>query len=187
MSEWVAFLRAINVAGHATVGMDRLREAFERAGCRRVRTVIQSGNVIFEAQDASATALFKRIQLKARDLLGTEAVIVIRRADDIRRLVRSNPFRDRPEQADEKRYVCFLSDGPITHPGLPLVSEKEALEVIGAAPLEAFVVSRRKQGKPLYGFPNSFVEQQFGVQATTRNWSTVRRISDLLSGESGQG
>ena len=48
MSHYVAFMRAINVAGHASVRMSDVRDAFAAAGCRKVRTYIQSGNVIFE-------------------------------------------------------------------------------------------------------------------------------------------
>lgn len=54
MTKYIAFLRAINVAGHATVKMTDLNRAFVSAGGKNVRTVIQSGNVLFEAADASA-------------------------------------------------------------------------------------------------------------------------------------
>jgi len=38
-------------------------------------------------------------------------------------------------------------------------------------------VSRPKR-RGFFGFPNSFIEDQFGVSATTRNWSTVIKIVD---------
>jgi uncharacterized protein (DUF1697 family) len=46
----VAFLRAVNVAGHARIEMLRLRDVFIRAACANAQTYIQSGNVIFETQ-----------------------------------------------------------------------------------------------------------------------------------------
>ena len=49
MNVYVAFIRAINVAGHARIRMATVREAFTAAGCRKVRSYIQSGNVIFES------------------------------------------------------------------------------------------------------------------------------------------
>jgi hypothetical protein len=45
--------------------------------------------------------------------------------------------------------------------------------------LEVFIVSRKKNGR--YGFPNNFIEREFGVAATTRNWSTVVKIVALSS------
>jgi len=47
MTPYVAFIRAINVAGHASVRMSDVRDAFVAAGCKDVRTYIQSGNVMF--------------------------------------------------------------------------------------------------------------------------------------------
>jgi uncharacterized protein (DUF1697 family) len=49
--QYVTFLRAINVAGHATVKMADLKEACLSAGCKGVTTLIQSGNVIFESTE----------------------------------------------------------------------------------------------------------------------------------------
>ena len=51
---YVAFLRALNVAGHSKLKMDVLRQAFAAAGGRNVATYIQTGNVIF---DVSARTL----------------------------------------------------------------------------------------------------------------------------------
>ena len=62
---YVAFIRAINVAGHGSVRMPNLRNVFERAGARQVRTVIQTGNVLFEAPRGSANRLLARVDLKA--------------------------------------------------------------------------------------------------------------------------
>jgi uncharacterized protein (DUF1697 family) len=31
----------------------------------------------------------------------------------------------------------------------------------------------------MYGFPNNFIEKEFGVPATSRNWSTVKKIVEL--------
>ena len=43
---------------------------------------------------------------------------------------------------------------------------------------EAFIVSRRRNNG-MYGFPNNFIEQQLGVTATSRNWSTVTKIVEI--------
>jgi uncharacterized protein (DUF1697 family) len=48
MSQYIAFLRAINVGGH-TVKMDPLRQLFEALGFSQVETFIASGNVIFNS------------------------------------------------------------------------------------------------------------------------------------------
>ena len=45
---YVALLRGINVGGNSLIKMTELQEAAEKAGFTGVKTVIQSGNVIFE-------------------------------------------------------------------------------------------------------------------------------------------
>ena len=61
------------------------------------------------------------------------------------------------------------------------MAPKEALEVIGLADRDLFVVSRRKKNGA-FGYPNAFVEKALGVSATTRNWTTVTKIAALGRG-----
>jgi uncharacterized protein (DUF1697 family) len=177
MKRYAAFLRAINVGGRATVKMETLREIFTAAGCADVRTVIQSGNVIFAAPGGRPVALFGRIEGALSELLGSEAVVLFRSLEKIARLVESSPFKDSGAGADDKLYVSFLSRRPAIVPPLPLVSPKDGLEVFRVGEREAFMVSRRIKGR--FGFPNNLVEKELGVVATTRNWNTVLRIGDL--------
>jgi hypothetical protein len=53
------------------------------------------------------------------------------------------------------------------------------VEAIAIKRSEVFIVSRRKSNG-FYGFPNNFIEKEMGVSATSRNWSTVTKIADLL-------
>lgn len=181
MPRFIAFLRAINVAGHATVKMGALQKAFQDVGCDNVKTVIQSGNVVFEAATDSDARLFGRIESSLARLIGRDVTVVFRTAGEIQKVILANPFDKLPMEPDAKRYVTFLSDKPLALPRLPLVSKKDGLDVIQWTGKDAFVVSRRLKAKGMYGFPNHFIEKQFGVPATTRNWSTVLRIGELLS------
>ena len=62
MIEYFSFIRAINVGGHSVVRMADLKDAFVTAGCERVRTYIQSGNVVFESPDGNPSELFQKIR-----------------------------------------------------------------------------------------------------------------------------
>jgi uncharacterized protein (DUF1697 family) len=50
MVTYVAFLRGINSGRNPTIKMDLLKKAFEELGLENVKTVIASGNVIFDAE-----------------------------------------------------------------------------------------------------------------------------------------
>ena len=175
VNRWVAFLRAINVGGHAVVRMTDLRDAFAAAGCKGVRTYIQSGNVVFESPSDDTAGLFERIRARLRDLLGAEPEVLFRTAREVEKLVAGNPFGALMTKPDVKLYVAFLAQKPRKKPAFPLRSAPEALEVIAMKGREVFIVSRRKKNG-LYGFPNGFIEKALGVPATSRNWNTVTKI-----------
>jgi uncharacterized protein (DUF1697 family) len=175
MSQYVAFMRAINVGGHAIVRMDDLRDIFVVAGCKGVRTYIQSGNVIFNSSARDLAAILQKVRAKLRNLLGKEPEILCRTARDIESIVRRTPFKEFAAEPGIKLYVAFLSRKPRSKPRFPLVLPKEGLEAIAITNREVFIVSRRKKNG-FYGFPNNFIEKELGVSATTRNWSTVTKF-----------
>ena len=178
MGKHVAFIRAINVAGHARVKMDIVKAAFAAAGCKDVTTYIQSGNVIFDVPERGAQGIVENVRRRLRDLIGEEATVLFRRLSEVRTIVKGNPFADLTTDAAIKLYVVFLSRRPKSTPTLPFASAQDALEAIHLQNLEVFVVSRRKSSG-FYGFPNNFIEKELGVLATSRNWSTVSKIAQL--------
>lgn len=182
MNKYIAFMRAINVAGHASVRMSDLRDAFTAAGCKGVRTYIQSGNVIFESPEENITAVFERVRVRLRDLLGAEPGVLLRTVREVEGILRGAPFKSFETEPGIKLYVTFLSGKPRSKPRFPLLSSKEALEAIAMKNREVFIVSRRKKNG-FYGFPNNFIEKELGVSATSRNWSTVTKIVEFLRKE----
>jgi uncharacterized protein (DUF1697 family) len=182
MNTYIAFLRAINVAGHAVVRMEDLKHTFVSAGCQGVRTFIQSGNVVFAAPDGNTPAIFKRVHVNLRKLIGREPVILYRTVREMERMMAAAPFRRFETEPRVKLYVSFLAEKPRGRPKFPLLSSKEALEVFALKNTEAFIVSRHKKNG-FYGFPNNFIEEELGVQATTRNWSTITKMLAMLQKE----
>jgi uncharacterized protein (DUF1697 family) len=170
----VAFLRAINVGGRSIVRMTDVAAAFTAAGCEDVRTVIASGNVLFDAPAAGAP-LRARIGAGMATLLGTPPTIVFRTLPDLQRMVEQAPFGDLANDRLVKLYVAFVTQKPRRAPAFPLRLPKEALEATGAIDGDVLIVSRRKPNG-LYGFPANWIEDALGVASTARNWSTVRRI-----------
>jgi uncharacterized protein (DUF1697 family) len=178
MITYIAFLRAINVAGHAIIRMDELKKMFAAAGCKNVRTFIQSGNVVFESPQDHSPALLQKIRLRLRESSGVQPGIFLRTAGEVERIVKEEPFRAFEREAAVKFCVSFLSQRPSIKPRFPLVSAPEAVEAFAMKGLEVFTVSRRKKND-FYGSPNNFIEKELGVSATTRNWTTVRRVVEF--------
>lgn len=178
MEIYVAFLRAINVGGRGVVTMTDLQEAFRSAGCHGVRTYIQTGNVVFGAHPGKASAMFTKVAGAVRPLLGGEPTIIFRTVAELERVVESDPFKTARHDTKAAFYVTFLAGKPKDRVVLPLVSEKEALEVVAMTGLDAFTISRPRPNG-FYGFPNNYLEKQLGVAGTTRKWSVVSKIVEF--------
>ncbi len=178
MTRYVAFLRAINVAGQKLIKMQELARIFAAAGCKNIRTYIQSGNVIFDSKSTNSAALSKKIERTLQQVLGYEVTVMLRTLSEVEALVRRNPFKKIKTDEEVMLCVVFFSDQPKRTPILPLISIKENLELFEIKDGAAFVVSGRKQNGPS-GFPNAFVEKELGVVGTTRNWNTVNKIVHL--------
>jgi len=83
VNKYVAFIRAINVAGHASVNMSNLRTKFQRAGGSEVRTLIQSGNVLFEAAARDAAGIVRRVGNNLRGTFDNKPAIILRSIREI--------------------------------------------------------------------------------------------------------
>ena len=171
----VAFLRAINVGGRAVVKMTALKKAFERAGCKNVRTFIASGNVLFDAPAKLPTTLRTGISRELVKLFGKPPGVCYRTLAEIDALIAANPFGPQASDKALKLYVAFMDRVPAQLPVLPIHVEKEHVEITAIRAADMLIVSRRKPNG-MYGFPNACVEE-LGVVATSRNWNTVTRVA----------
>ena len=170
----VAFLRAVNVGGRGLVKMTDLQKAFTAAGAKNVRTVIASGNVVFDGP-SSLGPLREQIVKKVRPLLGADPEIAFRTLPYLERLIAAAPFGPLVDDRTVKLYVLFLIGKPKRVPAFPLTIPKEVIEVPGMYEQDTLIVSRRKPNG-MYGFPGLWTEKEMGVASTGRNWSTLIRI-----------
>ncbi len=144
MKRYVAFIRAINVAGHASVRMSDLRDAFTAAGCKGVRIYIQSGNVVFDMPEGDIAAVFQKVRVRLCDLLGAEPGIFYRTVREVEGILRGAPFKRFETEPGIKLYVAFLFQKPRSKPRFPLLSSKEALEAIAMDSMAFRITSLRK-------------------------------------------
>jgi len=177
MNRFIALLRGINVGGHRSISMEDLRAIFASAGCGNVTTYIQSGNVIFETSAADTAPLIRTIEGRLLETLGSEASVILRTVREFERIVGRDPFGEVRE--DAKPYVTFLATKPPRRPTIPMTSSKGDVEIIDIVGHDLFSLSHPYKGR--YGFPNAFIEKEFGIPATTRNWTTVGKLLALAS------
>ena len=178
---YVAFLRGINVGGNKLIKMEELRRVIEGPGFANVRTFIASGNLIFDSAETDASVLARKIERILLKAFGHEIAVVVIALPALALMVRSNPFRPEDRTGDVMLCVVFFTADP-PKLKLPIESLTDNLSVFAVRNRTAFVVCRRKKSG-WFGFPNNFVEEQFGVTATTRQWRTVEKIVTSARGD----
>jgi uncharacterized protein (DUF1697 family) len=178
VSARVALLRAVNVGGRNRVPMAELRTALQAAGLENVSTVLQSGNVVFDAScsDAEVAAAIRSAIAEA---FGLDVAVVVRTAAEMRRIAGANPFLEGGDSRDPATlHVAFLEGEPTARAAAGLDPNR--------SPPDACVV----RGREVYlSYPGGsgrsrltlgYVEQTLGVQGTARNWRTVERLASML-------
>lgn len=158
----MALLRAVNLGARNKVSMPALRETLHAAGYENVRTVIASGNLVFERSRPSAAALERLIA----DELGVTTTVILRSAAQIRKLRAAEPF---PRDA----YVAFLAEKPRS---FAAIDGLDAYAVVGRD-----LVIHFPRGYANARLTGAVLEKRLGVAATVRNWRTVLKLADLVT------
>lgn len=175
MVRYVAFLSGINVPGQNIVSMDELKSLMEMPGIENVSTYVQSGNVLFDSEETNESVLKHHIESSLHKSLGYRVCVILRMFHELKRIVNNNPF-DVKTEAKSKLYVTLLGD-------IPAFDVRGSLGVYSNDAEYARVVNREvyiftsNYGKTC--FSNTFIEKKLRVEATTRNWSTLLKLSDL--------
>ena len=172
MSQFVVFLRGINVGGH-TVVKETLREIFTSLGFENVSTYKQSGNIIFDATSADPEAIKKKVEAKLRDALGYDVAAFVYTIPQLKKLIESNPFKGQ-EKEGASFMVTFLASAPSKFPlQLPLTIPKSTAQIISSKGTVVFSVTH-DGGEG--GMPNPYLESKLKEKATTRNMNIIREI-----------
>ena len=171
MTRWVALLRGVNVGGHRRVPMAALRTALEAAGMRDVRTYLQSGNAVLDA-DGDEASVQAAVQRVVADAIGVDCDVMVRSADDLRDVVRRNPWPERVD-APTLLHVVFLAGPAGPDAAASRVGPQEEVVVDGR---EVWVWYGDGAGRSRLSLDG------IGVAATARNWRTVSALVDLAGG-----
>lgn len=152
--------------------MPELKACFEAAGFTDVRTLLSSGNVVFNARTSSLAALERRAEKAMQAELGRSFDTFVRSAEFLRQLVESEPFAEFAVPASAKLVVTFLRQ-PLALPlELPIEgNDASILKFSGAEALCAYVPGPK--GPAFMGL----LERTFGKGITTRTLDTVRKCA----------
>lgn len=181
--QYIALFRGLNVGGKNIIKMDGLKQLFHDLGFLKVKTYIQSGNVIFESlleeaslQDAIYTGFTQRF--------GFESGVTIRSIDEMGALIDNLSISPEEiaaaEAADpqvEHLYVYFL-DYPPKQPQIENICKLNVgPDILRVGKRELYILCYQSIRKSKLA---TAIAKKFD-SATVRNFRTVNKLYDMLN------
>lgn len=175
-TRYVVLLRGVNVGGHHSVPMPRLRELLAAGGLADVRTHLASGNVVAGAGTVAdeRDAVGAAVRDVVRRGLGVDVPVVVRTGAELAALVAADPFPD----ADPSRTAVAFASSPLDDAAVAALrgraASSERVEVAG--------------GEVWLSMPDGMARTKLltappptGVVVTVRNVRTVRRLAEMAA------
>jgi len=176
MTVYVSMLRAVNVGGSGLIKMDALREVYESLGLADVRTLLQSGNVVFRSGLTDRRKLVKRITQEIERRFDLQVEVILRTLAELASIVDRGPLLA-PGADKSKLLVMFLS----AVPGAPAQEAlmkwhkskqlKELLEIRGP---EIYLYYPDGVGRSK--LTSGVIENKLDTAGTARNWNTLIKL-----------
>ena len=175
MKRYIALLRGINVGKAKRVPMADLRALMEALGFAGVRTLLNSGNAVFDARGGTAASHAKRLKAAILEKTGVDCEVIVKTAADLAAAIAEHPLR-RHADDDARMLVLFTQDAST-------LAELKALESGDWAP-EAFAVGAHAAWLWCAdGIIESRLSKAVGkllkTSGTARNWATVVKLDAM--------
>ena len=155
MTTYIALLRGIMPANPNTRNT-KLKMLFESLGFHDVLPIISSGNVLFKTQSKNIPTLEKNIEKALSDTLQFTSCVIIRSSDDIKNLIKRDPFKGIKDERPNYLVVTFFK-----------YRKKELCSVLNSTDTKTTDFMR-------------VLEKKYGKEITTRTWKTVHRIMSKM-------
>jgi uncharacterized protein (DUF1697 family) len=178
MPRYVALLRAVNVGGRK-VTMDELKKAAAKLGYENPRTLIASGNLVFDARKTAPARLEAALEAAIEKTFGLFSEVMVRDPAKWAAIIKANPLKKKARE-DPAHLVCVVcKSGPdmaALDAYLKSFREKydkgEQVKVIGR---EIYI-----DYGPSIGQSKLLVPKKV-CTGTARNWNTVLKLNDMLN------
>jgi uncharacterized protein (DUF1697 family) len=169
VTAYVALVRAVNVTGTGKLPKEELMAMGEACGFEKVRTFINSGNLLFASRLAESSVQ-KRMEEKLTDYFGKPWRVHVRSASEMAEAARMNPFPD-----DKPSWVMafFIDEKPVQK----MLEEARDVqgERLALGPRLIYVSYGEGVGRSKLKLPAI-------KQGTARNMNSVAKIAELLAG-----
>lgn len=170
MTKYIALLRGIS-PGFPNMSGAHLRGVFEDLGFKNVKSIIGSGNVVFETNEGDKAKLETIIEQAFPRKLGFTSTTIIRTQKNMEDLLAKDPFKGLTHSKELSLNITFTKRNIPKGVEIP---DGEGWHIAETYPDAVASVTDLSQKKT----PNTMVEleKRLGKDITTRTWKTVEKI-----------
>jgi uncharacterized protein (DUF1697 family) len=178
MTRYVALIRGIG-PGDPKKSNESLRNVLESLGLKNVRSVISSGNVIFDSDETELAKLELKIENAWPRLLGFNATTIIKNQKQLQEIVDANHFDGVPHTDRTYQLVTFLKQPTNLPFKIPYQPPGKPYKVVDYSDNILYTVTDNTVIKT--SDLMTWLEKQFSKQLTSRTPLTIERILKKMS------
>ena len=176
MPVYVSLLRGINVGGRNLIGMTALAEVYAKAGCTQVKTLLQSGNVVFRGSGSPAP-LAKKLGDAIEVRFGVRPGLFLRTSAQLRAALLANPFPAEAKADPSHLVLLFFDGGPPAAAATTLAAWDRGPEQAKLAGGVLYIYYPEGMGRTK--LTAAILDRALGGPGTARNFTTVTRLAAL--------
>lgn len=177
MQRYVALVRGINVGRAKRVAMADLRKLVSDLGYADVRSLLNSGNIVFSAASGSPAAAARAIETALVLKLGVAARVMVLSSTELSAIVSDNSLLALAD--DHARLMVFVIADPALHEHVAVLCESETGTGVMALGRHAAYVWCPTG--VLDSAAAAAVGKLLGDATTARNWNTVTKLHQLCA------
>jgi len=174
MPVYIALLRGVNLAGHKMVAMADLRAMLEALGFTDVRSLLQSGNLVFQARAQASTTVERKLEQEAQRRLDLATDFHVRTAAEWQTIIRRNPFADAARTDPGHLLMMCFKEAPAAKDVKALQAAIKGREVVRAVGRQAYFIY--PDGVGTSRLTTALIDKTLGLRGTARNWNTVLKL-----------
>ncbi|HUC95746.1 MAG TPA: DUF1697 domain-containing protein [Candidatus Saccharimonadia bacterium] len=172
MKHYVSLLRGVNVGGR-NIKMIDLVNCYQRLGLLDVKSILQSGNVIFSCEEASASVLKSKIEKAVSKRFGYSAKVFVLDLEKLKVILNNYPF---DSDNDTYQHYIIFTDGIITtrlyDEGKLIKSDSDGVSLYNSV-----IYWKVEKGKSVESpFSKLLVKKEFKQFHTNRNIRTIAKL-----------
>jgi uncharacterized protein (DUF1697 family) len=178
MNQYLSLLRGINVGGKNLIKMAELKACFEALGFMNVRTYIQSGNVLFFANESDQAVLTRQIEDALSKTFRYPSQVVVRSEAEMKDIVANAP-KDFGSDPSTYRYdVIFLKEPLTAIEAMQDVTTKAGVDQAFGG--NGVLYFSRLVSKASQSHLTRIIALPIYQSMTIRNWNTTTRLLSML-------